>query len=85
MEATKKRMCLCNGLMATIGLGQVRADGPEMAMVTAGDDFSFLQHVLKDGSRTYSASEAVDYVLGERRAEPAFNGSSSSRSVPSTT
>lgn len=62
-EATESRMCLCNGLMATIGLGQVRADGSEPPLVTAGDDFSFLPHVLGENRSVYRASDAIEYLL----------------------
>jgi hypothetical protein len=34
---TEGRQCLCNGLTATVGLGQLRADGPEPFLVTSGD------------------------------------------------
>lgn len=67
-EAAANRMCLCNGLMATIGLGQVRATGQEQPIVTAGDDFSFLPHVLQDNSSAYKATDAIDYMLGRRKA-----------------
>jgi len=76
-EATNHRICLCNGLMATIGLGQVRSDGSELPLVTAGDDFSFLPSVLKRGKRTYTASDAIDYVMGENRVRIGSNGSDS--------
>lgn len=38
MEETAGRQCVCNGLLATIGLGQTRADGSvEEPLITAGD------------------------------------------------
>ncbi|HLE56851.1 MAG TPA: nitronate monooxygenase [Rhodothermia bacterium] len=76
-EATEKRVCLCNGLMATIGLGQIRADGPELPLVTAGDDFSFLHGVLRKGKSSYTASEAIDYIVGVDRGTIGSNGSDS--------
>ena len=52
--------------MATIGLGQVREGGiVEPPVVTAGDDFSFLDHILKDGATSYSANDVLDYLLSE--------------------
>ena len=64
-EGAAGRQCLCNGLMATIGLGQVREGGiVEPPVVTAGDDFSFLDHILKDGATSYSANDVLDYLLG---------------------
>lgn len=67
LDATTGRACLCNGLMSAIGLGQVREGGmTEPPIVTAGDDFSFLNHVLTDGRRSYSADDALDYLLSAR-------------------
>ncbi|MFV1965781.1 MAG: nitronate monooxygenase [Pirellulaceae bacterium] len=64
------RRCLCNGLMATIGLGQVRENGiAEPAVVTGGDDFSFLDHLLKDGATSYNANDVLDYLLCSSKSE----------------
>lgn len=65
LSATVGRQCLCNGLMATVGLGQLRDYGPEAPAVTAGDDFSFLDRVLKDGARSYSAVDIIDYLMND--------------------
>lgn len=63
-EGAAGRRCLCNGLMATIGLGQVRENGTvEPPVVTAGDDFTFLDHVLKDGATNYGANDVLDWLL----------------------
>jgi nitronate monooxygenase len=69
-EAADRRMCLCNGLMATIGLGQVRENGPESPIVTAGDDFSFLDRVLSNGRRHYNAADVLEYMLGTDGRRP---------------
>lgn len=61
---TKCRLCLCNGLMATIGLGQQRADGPEAALVTAGDDIVHLSRLMPVGSDSYRAADVVGWLLG---------------------
>ncbi|MDQ7908305.1 nitronate monooxygenase [Phytohabitans sp. ZYX-F-186] len=54
--------CLCNGLTATIGLGQHRADGyREPPLVTLGQDLAFLPHVLRDGG--YDAVDVIEYLL----------------------
>lgn len=64
IEETVGKRCLCNGLLATIGLGQVRPEGVEPPIVTAGEDFSFLPHVLPEDSTSYSAADVLDYLLG---------------------
>jgi len=74
-EETQGRKCLCNALMANIGKGQERADGPERAVLTSGDDLSAIAEFL-DGRAHYSADDVVDYLLSglveaELAADPA--------------
>ncbi|MGV9309441.1 nitronate monooxygenase [Nonomuraea sp. NPDC003727] len=60
-EAADRR-CLCNGLLAAIGLGQQRADGyVEPALVTLGQDVGFLDGLPAD----HSAADVVDRILLE--------------------
>jgi nitronate monooxygenase len=63
-EDTCGRKCLCNGLMATIGLAQRRADGyVEPPLVTAGDDLATLGRFFKDGRVSYSAKDVIASLL----------------------
>jgi NAD(P)H-dependent flavin oxidoreductase YrpB (nitropropane dioxygenase family) len=62
-EETEGRNCLCNGLLATIGLGQLRRGVPEPPIVTGGDDLKRAVRALAVGGGTYSASDVVDYLL----------------------
>jgi nitronate monooxygenase len=64
VEETQGRLCLCNGLMANIGLGQIRADGPEQALITAGDDVANLARFLPDGAESYHAADVIRWLLG---------------------
>lgn len=61
-EQTVGRKCLCNGLMANIGLPQVRnGNRIEKGLVTAGDDLAGLAPFLpSDGGWGYSASDVVN-------------------------
>lgn len=62
-EDTEGRRCLCNGLMAAIGLGQVREGGVvEMPLVTSGDAVSELAEVAQ-GRTSYPASDVLSYLL----------------------
>ncbi|MEX0705732.1 MAG: nitronate monooxygenase [Nitriliruptoraceae bacterium] len=64
-EAVEGRQCLCNGLMSTIGLGQVRREGyAEAPIMTAGDDLSSLTRYLEDGRTTYHARDVIERLLG---------------------
>ncbi len=61
---TVGRQCLCNGLTATVGLPQRRADGfEEPAIVTSGDSLLDLEKFL-GGRTSYGAAEVIDYLTG---------------------
>ncbi len=65
-EETVGRKCVCNGLLATVGLGQVQADGrEELPLVTAGDDLSEICRFLKSEEDSYSAADVVERLLQE--------------------
>lgn len=60
------RRCLCNGLTAAIGLGQVRDDGStEPPLVTSGDDLLSIGGFLA-GRASYHADDVIDWLLAER-------------------
>lgn len=61
-EDTKGRHCLCNGLLATVGLAQRRARGyVEPPLVTISQDLSFLPELSPLGEQ-YSASDVISYM-----------------------
>lgn len=63
---TPGRCCLCNGLIAAIGLGQRRRGGvEEPSIVTIGEDLAFLSHLASAPVKpaTYRAADVVDYLL----------------------
>ena len=65
---TEGRQCVCNGLTATIGLSQMRAEsGLDLALVTAGNDALHIERYLKPGRNTYNAREVIDFLLGRTR------------------
>lgn len=59
---TVGRVCLCNGLTATVGVGQIRRGRVEPALVTAGDAVDELG-VLLGASDGYSARDVIDHLL----------------------
>lgn len=63
IENTKGRVCICNGLVATVGMGQMRKGVPEAALITAGDDVVNLARYLKPGRTSYSANDVLDCLL----------------------
>jgi nitronate monooxygenase len=78
-EQTLGRKCICNGLPANVGLGQVRAEGPnELPLVTAGDDLARLAQFLAPGCDSYSAADVLHLLLQPTEthtAMPAFHAS----------
>ncbi len=63
IEDTVGRKCLCNGLFANVGMGQVRPIGTELPLVTAGDDARDVHQFLRPGCDTYSAADVIDRLL----------------------
>ncbi len=61
---TVGRKCLCNGLAATVGLGQWRDGVPEPALVTAGDEVSELARIVPTGAEHYAAGDVIRYLRG---------------------
>lgn len=56
--------CLCNGLMATCGLAQVRSDGrQEPPIVTSGDRLAEIRALLV-GRESYAASDVIRHLEG---------------------
>ena len=62
-EDTVGRKCVCNGLMANIGLGQTRGRAPEPGLVTAGDDLAGLSRFMGPGTAGYSAAAVITTLL----------------------
>lgn len=63
-EDTLGRKCLCNALMADVGLGQIQANGQvEIPLLTAGDDLNNVARMMKPGKNSYSAKDVIDYLL----------------------
>jgi nitronate monooxygenase len=63
-EDTVGRKCLCNALLANVGLAQLRRDGSvEPALVTVGDDLNTIAQFLAPGSNSYSAADVVESLL----------------------
>ncbi len=63
-EDAAGRRCLCNGLLSTIDLGQVRREGyAEPPVLTAGDDLVDLKRLLR-GRNHYRATDVIAHLLG---------------------
>jgi nitronate monooxygenase len=63
-EETIGRKCLCNALLANVGLAQLRKDGSiEPALVTVGDEMNTIARILAPGKNSYSAADVVQSLL----------------------
>ena len=63
LEETNNRQCLCNALMANIGLAQLHDGQEQEVLVTAGDDASFVARFLAPGAESYSAADVIANLL----------------------
>ena len=65
LEDTVGRLCLCNGLTATVGLGQRRANGvEEPPLVTFGADLAGAEALAARYPDGWTAAQAVGWLLG---------------------
>lgn len=64
IEETVGRKCLCNGLMANVGLGQTRRSGyQELPLVTLGADFIGATEMVTTHPEGWTAAKVVSYLL----------------------
>lgn len=64
VEDTVGRKCLCNALMADVGLGQSRKSrGTEQPLVTSGDDLNAIVPLLNEEDDSYGAADVVHFLL----------------------
>ena len=67
---TVGRKCLCNALVANIGMGQVRNQKHhEPALITSGDDLKNIVQFLASGKSSYTAADVVARLLERFPAE----------------
>jgi hypothetical protein len=60
-EDLKARICLCNGLVAAVGLGQERPDGyKEAPLLTLGATTSDVEGMLKEFPTGWSAVDVIN-------------------------
>lgn len=71
---TEGRKCLCNALMADVGLAQVQSNQSlEKPLITAGDDLNNLMKILKLSSSgtSYKAADVLNYLGMSDKLQPA--------------
>jgi len=65
------RKCLCNGLCATVGLGQSRDGLSELPILTSGDELGLVARFLQLGREGYSAADVIRALLEPLTPRPA--------------
>ena len=66
LEETHGRECVCNGLMATIGLAQVSSENIlDLPLVTAGNEVANVARFVPPGRDSYTAAEVIRLLLGK--------------------
>jgi nitronate monooxygenase len=69
LEDTVGRKCLCNALLANVGLGQVRGGECERPLVTCGDDVTNIRRWLPSANATsYSAADVIERLLANKES-----------------
>ena len=64
VEEMQGRECVCNGLLATIGFGQVNAKNfSALPLLTAGNDIANINRFLQPGRDAYTAAEVIELLL----------------------
>lgn len=82
---TEGRKCLCNALLANIGMPQQQADGTiERPLVTAGDDLEVVRTLVGKYGRDYTAAQVVEHLIAQPVPAAAAPSASPSREVPTT-
>lgn len=67
---TVGRKCLCNSLIANVGLPQIQRSGEiEGILITSGDDAKDVARFSPEGSTSYSAADVLNYLLSEIESE----------------
>lgn len=64
---TVGRRCLCNGLMADVGLPQWRPEGEEPELITSGDDLAAIA-TLVGSADSYSAEDVLAHLTASHPA-----------------
>lgn len=72
VEEMVGRKCVCNGLMANVGMAQVRHDGEaELPLVTCGNDVSQISRFApSDAAESYSARDVIEQLLSYQKVSP---------------
>jgi hypothetical protein len=69
-EAAVGRGCLCNSLLASVGLGQVRGEGSvELPLVTLGTNLDGVRRLVQAHPLGWTARDVVDWVLAPAGAQ----------------
>ncbi len=70
-EEISGRKCVCNGLLANIGLAQLQPSGvAEEPLLTSGTDTSTVRALVSECGMRYSAEDVIEHILGATATAP---------------
>jgi hypothetical protein len=74
---THGRKCICNALMANIGLSQLHRNGErEKPLITSGNDVEDVARFVREGALCYTANDVIEYLLRDVDAPRSATGAS---------
>lgn len=83
LSDTVGRKCLCNALLANIGLGQFQPEGvTEKPLLTSGDDVVHIARFLRPDSLSYRAIDVIRQILPETPDPDADSAAAKARRHP---
>lgn len=67
-DETNKRVCLCNGLLATVGLAQIHHKKQEKPILTLGDNVTEITRRIVEftGSKSFSAKDVIHFLKSKQ-------------------
>lgn len=69
-ESAVGKGCLCNSLLAAVGLGQVREEGDvELPLVTLGTDLDGVRRLAQSHPEGWTARDVVEWILAPSAAQ----------------
>jgi NAD(P)H-dependent flavin oxidoreductase YrpB (nitropropane dioxygenase family) len=70
-QTGSQTLCLCEALLAAVGLAQVNRKKKELPIITLGEELKDIKKLLRENNwRPYLAEAAYKYIMGENIATP---------------
>lgn len=67
---TVGRKCVCNALMANVGIAQIRGNGEELPLVTCGNEACYIASFAANDADSYTAHDVIERLLSGIKRSP---------------